>query len=161
MTPRFLAAMEEARHKESILISMLLAVFGLFGWEDQQFRFSQINLKMVILHPCGYIRETIRDPCRDSGVIRRERQIQLGIICIAVIGKTMRADDRAQRSGVNGKEKWYHHRALGHPSGEAVRYRQLTLPSHVKRHPSEEASKPGALMARNTRVLAGSAPTYL
>src|SRR4029434_1349922 len=42
--------------------------------------------------------------------------------------KTMRADDRAQRSGVNGKEKWSHHRALGHPCGKVVRYRQLTLP---------------------------------
>src|SRR4029434_505438 len=93
-----------------------------------QFRFSQIQLKVVIFHPCGYISETVRDPRRDSGVVRRERQIQVSIICIAVIGKTMRADDRAQRGGVNGKEKWSHNRALGHPCGEAVRYRQLTLP---------------------------------
>ena len=62
-----------------------VAVYGLFGWEDQQFRFSQIKLKMVILHPCGYIRETTRDLRLDSGVVRREKQIQLGIICIAVI----------------------------------------------------------------------------
>ena len=44
--------------------------------------------------------------CRDRGVLRRERQKQLSIIGITVIGKPMRADDRAQRSGVNGKEKW-------------------------------------------------------
>ena len=37
-----------------------------------KFRFSQIKLKMVILHPCGYIRETIRDPRRDSGVVETE-----------------------------------------------------------------------------------------
>ena len=92
---------------------------------------------MVIVHPCGYIRETIRDLRRDSGVVRRERQIQLGIICIAVIWKTMRADDRAQRGGVHGKEKWSHHQALGQPCGEAVRYRQLTLPWHVEQGPSE------------------------
>src|SRR4029434_505162 len=71
-----------------------------------------------------------------SGVLRRERQKQLSIIGIAMIGKTLRADDRAQRGGVNGKEKWSHHRALGHPSGEEVRYRQLTLPRHVERAPS-------------------------
>src|SRR4029434_2283043 len=56
------------------------------------------------------------------------RQKQLSIIGIAMIGKTMRVDNRAQRSGVNGKEKWSHHRALGHPCSEAVRYRQLPLP---------------------------------
>src|SRR4029434_10411660 len=89
--------------------------------------FGQVQLKVVIFHPCGYISETVRNPRRDRGVLRRERQKQVSIIGITVVGKTMRADDRAQRGGVNGKEKWSHHRALGHPSGEAVRYRQLII----------------------------------
>src|SRR4029434_5398202 len=113
MTQRFLAVLEE---------------ISLFGWKDHQFRFSQIQLKVVIFHPCGYIRKTVPDLRRDSGVHRRERQLQLCIVGIAMIGKTMRADDRAQRSAVNGKEKWSHYRALGHPCGKVVRYRQLTLP---------------------------------
>jgi len=82
MTPRLLAALEVATDKD---FDIDVGVYGLFGWEDQQFRFNQIKLKMVILHPCGYNRETIRDPRRDSCVVRRERQIQLGIICIAVM----------------------------------------------------------------------------
>src|SRR4029434_10000548 len=109
-------------------IDIDVVVDDLFDWEDHQFRFGQVQLKVVIFHPCGYISKTVRDPRQDSGVLRRERQKQLSIIGITVIRETMRADDRAQRGGVNGKEKWSHHRALGHLSGEAVRYRQLTLP---------------------------------
>ena len=115
MTPRFLAVLDETRDKESILILMLWWMTCLAG-------------KVVIFHPCGYISKIVRDPHRDRGVLRRVRQKQLSIIGITVIGKTMQADDRAQRGGVNGKEKWSHHRALGHPCGDVVRYRQLTLP---------------------------------
>ena len=114
--------------RQGVNIDADVVVDGLFGWKDHQFRFGQVQLKVVIFHPCGYISKTVRDPRRDRGVLRRERQKQLSIIGITVVGKTMRADDRAQRGGVNGKEKWSHHRALGHPSGEAVKYRQLTLP---------------------------------
>src|SRR4029434_8515272 len=89
--------------------------------------FGQVQLKVVVFHPCGYVSKTVRDPRRDSGVLRRERQTQCSVIGRAMRGKTMRADDRAQRSGVNGKEKWSHHRAVGHPCGKVVRYRQLTL----------------------------------
>src|SRR4029434_2525538 len=123
-TPRFLAVLDGARDRVCIDIDVVVDV--LFGWEDYQFRFGQVYLKVVIFHPCGYISETVRDPRRDSGVLRRERQKQLSIIGITMVGETMRADDRAQRSGVNGKEKWSHHRALGHPCGKVVRYRQLT-----------------------------------
>src|SRR4029434_4894048 len=123
MTPRFLAVLDETRDKESILILMLWWMTCLAG-KDHQFRFGQVQLKVVIFHPCGYISKAVGDPCQDSGVLRRERQKQLSIFGITVIGKTMQADDRAQRGGVNGKEKWSHRRALGHPSGEAVRYRQ-------------------------------------
>src|SRR4029434_1677084 len=114
----------------SVKVSIDLDVVGddLFGWEDHQFRFGQVQLKVVIFHPRGYISETVRNPRRDRGILRRARQKQLSIIGITVVEKPMRADDRAQRGGVNGKEQWSHHRALGHPSGEAVRYRQLTLP---------------------------------
>src|SRR4029434_1854738 len=127
MTPRFLAVLDGTRDKESVLILMLWWMTCLAG-KTISSRFGQVQLKVVIFHPCGYISKTVRDPRRDRGVLRRERQKQLSIIGIAMIGKTMRADDRAQRSGVNGKEKWSHHRALGHPCGKAVRYRQLTLP---------------------------------
>src|SRR4029434_6746664 len=113
---------------QGVNIDADVVVDGLFGWEDHQFRFGQVQLKVVIFHPCGYISETVRNPRRDRGVLRRERQKQMSISGITGVGKTMRVDDRAQRGGVNGKEKWSHHRALGHPSGEAVRYRQLTLP---------------------------------
>src|SRR4029434_3169555 len=30
----------------------------------------------VVFHPCGYISETVRNPRRDRGVLRRERQKQ-------------------------------------------------------------------------------------
>ena len=76
-------------------------VDDLFGWEDYQFRFGQVQLKVVVFHPCEYISKTVRDLRRDSGVLRRERQKQLSIIGITVIGKTMQADDRAQQGGVN------------------------------------------------------------
>src|SRR4029434_5206240 len=85
-------------------------VDDLFGWEDHQLRFGQVQLKVVIFHPCEYISQTVRDPRRDRGVLRRESQKQLSIIGITVIGKTMRVDDRAQRGGVDGKEKWSYHR---------------------------------------------------
>src|SRR4029434_10874740 len=98
-----------------------------FGWKDHQFRFGQVQLKVVLFHPCAYFSKTVRDPRRDSGVLRRKGQKQLSIIGIAMIGKTMRADDRAQRSGVHGKEKRSHHRALGHPWRKDVKYRQLTV----------------------------------
>ena len=127
MTPRFLAVLDGTRDKESILMLMLWWMACLAGKTISSV-FGQVQLKVVIFHPCGYISKTVRDPRRDSGVLRRERQKQLSIIGIVMIGKTIRADDRAQQGGVNGKEKWSHHRALGHPSGEAVRYRQLTLP---------------------------------
>ena len=91
--------------RQGVNIDADVVVDGLFGWKDHQFRFGQVQLKVVVFHPCGYISKTVRDPRRDSGVLRRERQKQLSIIGIAMIGKTMRADDRAQRSGVNGKEK--------------------------------------------------------
>src|SRR4029434_219920 len=61
-------------------------VDDLFGWKDHQFRFGQVQLKVVVFHPCGYISKTVRDPRRDSGVLRRERQKQLSIIGIAMIG---------------------------------------------------------------------------
>src|SRR4029434_6398780 len=43
---------------------------------------SDVCSSDVIFHPCGYISKTVRDPRRDSGVLRRERQKQLSIICI-------------------------------------------------------------------------------
>src|SRR4029434_9831257 len=129
-----------------------VVLYDLFGWEDHQFRFGQVQLKVVLFHPCGYFSKTVRDPRRDSGVLRRKGQKQLSIIGIAMRGKTMRADDRAQRSGVNGKEKWSHHRALGHACGEVVRYRQLTLPGHNERAPSEVRFKPGVRLARNAHT---------
>src|SRR4029434_571766 len=100
-----------------------VVVDDLFGWEDHQFRFGQVQLKVVIFHPCGYISETVRDPRRDRSVLRRARPKRWSIIAITRVGKTMQADDRAQRGGVNVKEKWSHHRALGHPCGKVVRYR--------------------------------------
>ena len=33
-------------------------VDDLFGWEDHQLRFGQVQLKVVIFHPCGYISKT-------------------------------------------------------------------------------------------------------
>src|SRR4029434_808196 len=96
MTQRFLAVLDGTRDKE-LIIDIDVVVDDLFGWKDLQFRFSPIQLKVVIFHPCGYISKTFRDPRRDSGVIRKERQIQLSNIGIAVIGKTMRVDDRGRR----------------------------------------------------------------
>ena len=39
-----------------------VVVDGLFGWKDHQFRFGQVQLKVVVFHPCGYISKTVRDP---------------------------------------------------------------------------------------------------
>src|SRR4029434_6977900 len=101
MTPRFLAVLDGTRDKESILMLMLWWMSCLAGKTISSV-LARVQLKVVIFHPCGYISKTVRDPRRDSGVLRRERQKQLSIIGIAMIGKTMRADDRAQRGGVNG-----------------------------------------------------------
>src|SRR4029434_3488668 len=57
-------------------IDIDVVVDDLFGWEDHQFRFGQVQLQVVLFHPCGYISKTVRDPRRDSGVLRRERQKQ-------------------------------------------------------------------------------------
>src|SRR4029434_3816497 len=84
---------ENKRYRVNIDIDVM--VDDLFGWEDHQLRFGQVQLKVVIFHPCGYISETVRDARCDRGVLRRERQKQLSIIGITVVGKTMRADDRA------------------------------------------------------------------
>src|SRR4029434_3738496 len=97
--------------RQGVNIDADVVVYGLLSWKDHQLRFGQVQMKVVIFHPRGYISETVRNPRRDRGVLRRERQKQLSIIGITVVGKTMRADDRAQRGGVNGKEKWSHHRA--------------------------------------------------
>src|SRR4029434_9675359 len=64
-TPRFLAVLDGTRDKESVLILMLWWMTCL------------VQLKVVIFHPCGYISKTVRDPRRDRGVLRRERQKQL------------------------------------------------------------------------------------
>src|SRR4029434_2888772 len=82
MTQRFLAVLDGARDRVCIDIDVVVAY--LFGWEEYQFRLRQVQLKVVIFHPCGYISETVRDPRRDRGVLRRERQKQLSIIGIAM-----------------------------------------------------------------------------
>ena len=51
-----------------------VVVDGLFGWKDHQFRFGQVQLKVVVFHPCGNISKTVRDPRRDRGVLRRETE---------------------------------------------------------------------------------------
>ena len=79
MTQRFLAVLEGTRDKESILILMLWWMTCLAG--------------KTISSVFARFSET-REPRRDSGVLRRERQKQLSIIGITVIRKTMRADDR-------------------------------------------------------------------
>src|SRR4029434_4303903 len=83
MTLRFLAVLDGARERVSIDLDVV--VDDLFGWEDHQFRFGQVQLKVVIFHPCGYISETVRNPRRHRGVLRRERQKQLSIIGITVV----------------------------------------------------------------------------
>src|SRR4029434_3841177 len=88
MTQRILAVLDGARDR--VCIDIDVVVDDLFGWEDYQFRFGQVQRKLVIFHPCGYISQTVRDPRRDHGVLRRERQKQLSIIGITVIGKPVR-----------------------------------------------------------------------
>src|SRR4029434_9614748 len=140
MTPRCLAVLDGTRDKESILMLMwwmaclagktISSVLARFSWRWWFFIHVDISARQSEI-------------CAETVVSSGGKDRNSCIIGITVIGKPMRADDRAQRGGVNGKEKWYHHRALGHPSGEAVRYRQLTLPRHVERAPSEVGFKPG------------------
>ena len=51
---------------------------------------------MVILHPCGYIGETIPDPRRDSGVVRREIPAWCGIVTFEVT--TFESENKIGRS---------------------------------------------------------------
>src|SRR4029434_1268995 len=83
MTQRFLAVFERTRDKESILILML--------WWRTCFAGKTISSVFARFS------ETVRDPRRDRGVLRRERQKQVSIIVITVVGKTMRAGDSAVR----------------------------------------------------------------
>ena len=82
-------------------------VDDLFGWEDHQLRFGQVQLKVVIFHPCGYISKTVRDPRRDRGVLRRERQKQLSIIGITVIGKPMHLHLAAAKPSLGPRQRHY------------------------------------------------------
>src|SRR4029434_9200912 len=83
-------------------------VDDLFGWEDHQLHFGQVQLKVVIFHPCGYISKTVRDPRRARGVLRRETKKQLSIIGITVIGKPMRADDSVNMPPCCVEFQWLH-----------------------------------------------------
>ena len=47
--------------RQGVNIDADVVVDGLFGWKDHQFRFGQVQLKVVIFHPCGYISKTVRD----------------------------------------------------------------------------------------------------
>src|SRR4029434_3770821 len=60
--------------RHGVNIDIDVVVDDMFGWEDHQFSFGQVQLKVVIFHPCGYISKTVRDPRRERGVLRRERQ---------------------------------------------------------------------------------------
>src|SRR4029434_2396447 len=74
MTQRFLAVLEGVNKRYGVNIDIDVEVDDLFGWKDHQCSFRQVQLKVVVFHPCGYISKTVRDPRRDSGVLRRERQ---------------------------------------------------------------------------------------
>lgn len=73
--------------------------YGWLGWDEQWFRFREVELEMVCFHPCRYVKETVWDPCWDCKVIRWEWQIELSIISIAVIWETMWVDHLALRGG--------------------------------------------------------------
>ena len=70
---------------------------------------------MVCGHPLRDVSQTGRDSCRYLCFRLGKREDQLGVISVAMVGKAMGANDRAERVGVQREEKRTQDGALRDP----------------------------------------------
>ncbi len=129
-TTGFLAVLEGVMVDEPSCIEKL---WWRVGWYHDQFCLSKVELKVLVLHPARNVPQTGCNASSYCRIIWLEREVELSVISIAVIRKTMFLNDRSQWWHVDGEEKWSKHWALRNPSSKKLWLRNLTPP----RHPEE------------------------
>jgi len=80
-----------------------------------------------------------------------KREDQLGVISIAMVGKAMRANDRAERISVQREEEGAQDGALRDPNSERARFRHRSSPSSPLSAVVEVGWEKGECSACDTR----------
>ncbi len=95
----------------------------------------------MFFHPCWDVRQAAWDPCSYCWIIWLKREIELGVISIAMVGD-MCLYDGTQWCSVCGEEEGSKNRSLRNPSDQLMCFWYLPSPGHPERPTSEIGFKP-------------------
>ncbi len=91
----------------------------------------------MFFHPCRDVCQAAWEPCSYRWIIWLEREIELCVISIAMVGEAMCLYDGTQWCSVCGEEEGSKNRSLGNPSDQLMCFGYLPSPGHPERPTSE------------------------
>ncbi len=88
---------------------------------------------MVFFHPCRDVLQAAWDPCSYPWINWSKREIELCVICIAMVWETMCLYDGTQWCSVCGEEEGSKNRSLSNPRDPLMFCGYLPSPGHLER----------------------------